>query len=126
MVRAGQPVPGQFNAGGQPVMRERSVWEAKDTLGFGDQILSFIRDVVSKHTASSPPADDVKGKIEHAVFRVTFHAPFEHVEIRALSQSEVHDEVQDKRQSGDRVGFLPRRFYEFVLARARARHSEEE
>lgn len=126
MVRAGQPVPGQFNAGGQPVMRERSVWEAKDTLGFGDQILSFIRDVVSKHTASSPPADDVKGKIEHAVFRVTFHAPFEHVEIRALSQSEVHDEVQDKRQSGDRVGFLPRRFYEFVRARARARHSEEE
>ncbi|CDR99530.1 hypothetical protein [Sporisorium scitamineum] len=129
MVRAGQPIAGRFDAAGRPVIREKSVWEPKDGLGFGDQILSFIRKTISSYSGSNEEAStdgteqtDAKSatpKIEHPVFRVTFKTPFETVEIRALSQQEVLEQAQDGGSSGERVGFLPRSFYNFVQDRAR-------
>lgn len=100
MVRAGQPIPGQ------PVLREKSVWEPKDSLGFGDQILSFIRSTIEK-----------QGE-EGQVFRITFHAPFKQVELRLLTPEEVKEEVQDGATSGERNGFLPKEYWEFVQSRA--------
>lgn len=129
MVRAGQPIAGRFDHAGRPVVREKSVWEPKDGLGFGDQILSFIRKTISSYDGSTESkstdgteqvdASPTTAKIEHPVFRVTFKAPFEAVEIRALSRQEVVEQVQDRGSSGERVGFLPRRFFDFVQSRAR-------
>ncbi len=127
MVRAGQPIAGRFDSAGKPVIRETSVWEPKDSLGFGDQILSFIRKTISAHDATQPKEteekDDVDSsatttKIHHPVYRVTYKAPFHQVEIRALTKAEIVDEVQDGGKSGERVGFLPRSFYDFVQSRA--------
>ncbi|CBQ72854.1 related to RAI1-Rat1p Interacting Protein, required for pre-rRNA processing [Sporisorium reilianum SRZ2] len=119
MVRAGQPIAGRFDEAGRPVIRDKSVWEPKDGLGFGDQILSFIRQTISTHSSTSKDESSATSKIEHPVFRVTFKAPFEAVEIRALSQQEVLEQAQDGGSSGERVGFLPRSFYDFVQTRAR-------
>ena len=115
MVRAGQPVAGQFDGNGRPVIRESSVWEPKDALGFGEQILSFIRITIQTYTEKMDKQSDTTTAANvHPVFRVTYQSPFEVIEIRALSPAEVLEQAQDGGTSGDRVGFLPRSFYEFV------------
>ncbi|KAF6767641.1 RAI1-like protein [Kalmanozyma brasiliensis GHG001] len=121
MVRAGQPIAGQFDHAGKPLIREQSVWEPKDALGFGDQILSFIRKTISSYSAAETAAEGGvgHGKVQHPVFRVTFQSPFEQIEIRQLSEQEVLEEAQDGGRSGERVGFLPQSFHDFVQSRAR-------
>lgn len=128
MVRAGQPIAGRVDNAGKAVLRQHSVWEPKDSLGFGEQILSFIRKTISSHTTSSMSEKAsgqveetaTSGNINHPVFRITYKSPFERVEIRTLSESEILEEVQNSPSSGERVGFLPRSFYDFVQSRAAA------
>lgn len=117
MVRAGQPIAGRYDDAGRAMIREHSVWEPKDSLGFGDQILSFIRKTISNHTNSEAKNDENDGTA-HPVFRVTLKPPFEEVRIRQLLKEEVIEQVQDEGTSGERVGFLPRRYYDFVQYRA--------
>ncbi|KAJ1023595.1 hypothetical protein NDA16_003212 [Ustilago loliicola] len=121
MVRAGQPIAGRYDGTGKAVIREQSVWEPKDSLGFGDQILSFVRKTISNHTAKQTNGEAKNGESEqmaNPVFRVTFKPPFEQVEIRQLTKQEVLEQVQDGGTSGERVGFLPRSYYDFVQSRA--------
>ncbi|PWY97096.1 RAI1-domain-containing protein [Testicularia cyperi] len=144
MVRAGLPIPGQFDSRNQPVIRQTSVWEPKDSLGFADQILSFVRHAVSRHTlsvlsasqAKTKPSDPVNDNPDtdctptlpladeavqrYPVYRISFQHPFERLEIRSLTDSEIHHDVKNSGTSGERVGFLPRRFYEFVHLQASA------
>lgn len=132
MVRAGQPIAGQTGPDGRTAIRQHSVWEPKDSLGFGDQIISFIRHTLERYAATPAAAEDgsseradenadaqpARERIRHPVFRVTYKAPFDHVEIRALSDAEALEQAQDNNASGERVGFLPRSFYDFVMSRA--------
>lgn len=132
MVRAGQPIAGRFDHTGKPVIRQQSVWEPKDGLGFGDQILSFIRQTILSRSIQATPTEQISagagantpnptaavGQVHHPVYRVTFRSPFDQVEMRCLSEQEIYEEVQDSGGSGARVGFLPRSFYDFVQRRA--------
>ncbi|KAJ9480410.1 Decapping nuclease RAI1 [Pseudozyma hubeiensis] len=121
MVRAGQPIAGRFDQAGKPMIRQQSVWEPKDALGFGDQILSFVRETIAAHSdaAEEDPTPGVAEKVKHPVFRISYQSPFNQVEIRLLSEAEIFEQVQDSGRSGERVGFLPRSYYDFVQRQAR-------
>ncbi|KAJ1584191.1 hypothetical protein NDA11_006126 [Ustilago hordei] len=116
IVRAGEEIAGRFDNAGRAAVRQDSVWQPKDSLGFGDQILSFIRDTVLAHTTKR----GAERSTGHPVFRVSFKAPFEEVQIRELSEEQVYQQAQDRGTSGERVAFLPKSFYDFVQSQASA------
>ena len=96
--------------------REQSVWEPKDSLGFGNSILDWAKDIVRSQTATSHGAalpTTEEGLKSYPVFRISFVAPFHEVTIRRLEPDEV-EAVKDHGSSGERVGFLTRRYYEWV------------
>ncbi|KAN0065603.1 decapping endonuclease targeting mRNA [Thecaphora frezii] len=128
MVRAGS-VFGK-DAGGCELLRQKSVWEPRDSVGFGDRILDWLREAVVSWTRQMVGAEEEGGgeaaavgvplvPVEEAVesypvFRVSFQPPFDEVTLRMLERDEIEDEVKEAGKAYERVGFVAREYYEFV------------
>ncbi|EPQ27374.1 uncharacterized protein PFL1_04913 [Pseudozyma flocculosa PF-1] len=137
MVRAGTPLDGGGGGGGDGRVRHKSVWDPKDSVAFGERIIDWIRDVVGAETrricggagegegegelgngVSRTTEDAVKS---YPVFRICYQAPFHELTVRALQDHEVESEIKEVGQADQRVGFLPRSYYDFVVEMAQRR-----
>ena len=78
-------------------------WHPSQGLSFGAEILSFLELHISSQEASSS---------DPAVWRLSFDAPFTHVQLRQLEAHEVKTLSQDDGPA--RVGFLKREHYAWL------------
>lgn len=93
------------------LIREKaSAWDPNRCLVWADQLLTFLKSVIRSHDDQNQKMEDTQ-LISEKVWRVRF-VPHTGVEMAMLDEKE----VEEVRNGEDRVGFLPRFFWDAAVA----------